>query len=84
MSDTAAYRLRQNRCVTRRVFLHSTTLIPAALASPELLRPRSGITAAPAVEVGAIEPCGSHLPIVRDVPLQPFVAQVTRLTDAAE
>jgi hypothetical protein len=85
MSDTIAYRLRQNRRVTRRVFLHSTSIIPAALASPELLWSRAGITTGrDALEVGAIEPCESSLPVVRDVPLQPFVAQVTRLMAAAE
>ena len=44
MSDTSAYRPRQNRRVSRRVFLHSTSIIPAALASPELLRPPAGMT----------------------------------------
>src|SRR5882672_1238212 len=85
MSDTTAFRLRQNRRVTRRVFLYSTSVIPAALASPELLRPRAGTTTPrPDLEVGAVEPCESRLPIVGNVPLQPFVAQVTRLIAAAE
>jgi hypothetical protein len=85
MSDTSAYSLPQNRRVTRRVFLHSTSVIPAALASPELLRPRVGMTTAHGdLEVGVIEPCGSRLPIIRDVPWQPFIAQVTRLIAAAQ
>ena len=85
MSDRSAYRLPQNRRVTRRVFLHSTSVIPAALASPELLWPRAGTTTPRAdLEIGSVEPCESRLPIVGDVPLQPFVAQVTRLIAAAE
>ena len=39
MSHTSAYPPRQNRRVSRRVFLHSTSVIPAALASSDLLRP---------------------------------------------
>ena len=85
MSDPSAYRPRQNRRVSRRVFLHSTSIIPAALAAPELLRPPAGMTTTRAVlDAGAAEPCESRLPIVADVPLQPFVAQVTRLIAAAE
>ena len=36
------------------------------------------------LDAGTVEPCESRLPIVADVPLQPFVAQVTRLIAAAE
>ena len=39
MSDTTGDRPRQNTGVSRRVFLHSTSVLPAALASPELMRP---------------------------------------------
>ena len=75
MSDTSAYRPRQNRRVSRRVFLHSTSIIPAALAAPELLRPPAGMTTTSAdLDAEAVEPCESRLPIVGDVPLQPFVS----------
>ena len=85
MSDTSTSRPRQNRRVSRRVFLHSTSIIPAALAAPELLRPPAGMTTPSAdLDVGAVEPCESRLPIVAGVPLQPFVSQVTRLIAAAE
>ena len=85
MSDPSAYRPRQNSRVSRRVFLHSTSIIPAALAAPELLRPPAGMTTPGAnLVVGTVEPCESRLPIVGDVPLQPFVSQVTRLIAAAE
>jgi hypothetical protein len=74
-----------NRRVSRRAFLHSTTALSAALAAPELLR----ASAAPAplsisLNVAAVEPCDSRLPLVRDVPLQPLIAQVTRLITATE
>ena len=82
MSNTRAYRPRQNRRVSRRVFLHSTSVIPAALASPELLRPLDG-TSTQRADLG-VTPSQSHLPLVIDVPLQPFAAQVTRLIAAAE
>ena len=36
MSDPRAYRQGQNRRVSRRVFLHSASVIPAALASAEI------------------------------------------------
>src|SRR5262245_39287394 len=85
MSDTSAYRPPRDRRVSRRVFLHSTSVIPAALASPELLRPLAAMSATRAgSEVLAGESCESRLPIVVNVPLQPFVAQVTRLIAAAE
>jgi hypothetical protein len=85
MSNTSASRPHQNRPVSRRVFLHSTTVIPAALASPELLQPLAAMTASCVdFDVSAGEPCESRLPIVVGVPLQPFVAQVTRLIAAAE
>jgi hypothetical protein len=86
MSDTSGYQRRPNRPrVSRRVFLHSTSMIPAALAAPELMRPPAGMTTTRAdLDVGTVEPCGSRLPIVADVPLQPFVSQVTRLIAAAE
>jgi hypothetical protein len=41
-------------------------------------------TARADLDVGTVEPCESRLPIVADVPLQPFVSQVTRLIAAAE
>ena len=85
MSDTSGYQRRSNGRVSRRVFLHSTSIIPAALAAPELMRPPAGTTTTCAdLDVGAVESCESRLPIVADVPLQPFVSQVTRLIAAAE
>ncbi len=85
MSDTPGDRPRQNTGVSRRVFLHSTSVLPAALASPELLRPSDAMTTPRAALGGqAGEPCESRLPIVGAVPLQPLVAQVTRLIAAAE
>ena len=85
MSDPNGYQRRPNRRVSRRVFLHSTSMIPAALAAPERLRLPAGLTAARAdLGVGTVEPCDSRLPIVAGVPLQPFVSQVTRLIAAAE
>jgi len=71
--------------MSRRVFLHSTSIIPAALAAPELLRRPAGMTTTCAdLDVGAVEPCESRLPLVAGVPLQPFVSQVTRLIAATE
>ena len=85
MSDTSGYQRRPNRRVSRRVFLHSTGIIPAALAGPELLRLPAAMTGTRAnLDLGSVEPCESRLPIVADVPLQPFVSQVTRLIAAAE
>ena len=84
MSDTRGDRPRQNNGVSRRVFLHSTSVIPAALASPGLLRLTDGMTTTRALAAQAGEPCESRLPIVGDVPMQPLVAQVTRLISAAE
>src|SRR5262245_13646056 len=84
MSNTSAHRPGRNGSVSRRAFLHSTSMIPAALASSELLRPSAGVTALCAVDVAAAETCEPRLPIVVDVPLQPFVSQVTRLIAAAE
>jgi hypothetical protein len=82
MSDTSGHQRCPNRRVSRRVFLHSTSIIPAALAAPELLRP-ADIATAP-LDLSAVEPCASRLPIVADVPLQPLVSQVTRLIAAAD
>ncbi len=85
MSDTSGYQRRPNRRVSRRVFLHSTSIIPAALAAPELLRLPADMTTTRAdLVVGTVELCESRLPMVADVPLQPFVSQVTRLIAAAE
>ena len=85
MSDTSAYRPGQIGRVSRRAFLHSTSVIPAALASSELLRPLAAMTTTCAdLDVAAIDACESRLPVVTDVPLQPLVAQVTRLIAAAE
>jgi hypothetical protein len=85
MTDTSAYRPRRNRHMSRRVFLHSTSILPAALAAPELLRRPAGMTTTRAdLDVGAVEPCESRLPLVVDVPLQPFVSQITRLIAATE
>ena len=85
MSHTSAYPPRRNRRVSRRVFLHSTSVIPAALASSELLRPPARTTMPRAdLDGEAVEACESRLPLVADVPLQPLVAQVTRLIAAAE
>jgi hypothetical protein len=85
MSYTSAYPPHRNRRVSRRVFLHSTSVIPAAFASSELLRPPAR-TAMPRADLDgeAVEACESRLPLVADVPLQPLVAQVTRLLAAAE
>ncbi|MGH8638457.1 MAG: hypothetical protein ACREUZ_15075, partial [Burkholderiales bacterium] len=69
--------------MSRRVFLHSTTVVPAAFAASELLRPPAG-TAMPRADGEAVEACESALPLVTDVPLQPLIAQVTRLLAAAE
>jgi hypothetical protein len=71
--------------VSRRVFLHASTVIPAALASSELLG-ASSASSTPAVlpSLAAAEACDSSLPLVGHVPLQPLVAQVTRLITAAE
>jgi hypothetical protein len=82
MSDMSSHQRCPNRRVSRRVFLHSTSIIPAALAAPELLRP-ADIATAP-LDLSAVEPCASRLPIVADVPLQPLVSQVTRLIAAAD
>jgi hypothetical protein len=73
MSNKGRFPSRHDQRLSRRAFLHSTSFIPAALASPGLLH---GALAA--------EACESHLPIVANVPLQPLVAQVTRLIAAAE
>jgi hypothetical protein len=84
MSNMSPYRPRQSRRVSRRAFFHSTSVIPAALASHGLLRPLAGMSPTHADDVVAGESCESSLPIVVGVPLQPFVAQVTRLIAAAE
>jgi len=85
MSHTSAWPPRHNRRVSRRVFLHSTSVIPAALASSDLLRPAARATM-PRVDLDgeAVEACESRLSLVADVPLQPLVAQVTRLIAATE
>ena len=80
MSRTGACQPYRNGRVSRRVFLHSTSIIPAALVSSELLRP----AALDAMPRAAVEVSESHLPLVTDVPLQPLIAQVTRLLAAAE
>ncbi len=80
----SAYRPRRNRPMSRRVFLHSTSIIPAALAAPELLRPAGTTTTCADLNVGAAEPCESRLPLVGDVPFQPLASQVTRLIAATE
>jgi hypothetical protein len=60
-------------------------MIPAALAAPGLLRLPAGTTTTRAdFEARTVEPCESRLPMVADVPMQPFVSQVTRLIAAAE
>src|SRR5262245_1673950 len=71
--------------VTRRVFLHATTVIPAALASSELLgaSPASSTLCA-SPDLAAAATCDSPLPLIEHVPLQPLVAQITRLITAAE
>jgi hypothetical protein len=75
----------RERRVSRRIFLHSTTVLSAALASPGVLRAAAATTASGApLDVAAAETCESSLPIVRDVPLQPLVAQVTRLIAATD
>ena len=82
MSDSSA---RRNRQVSRRVFLHSTSVIPAALASSGLLRPSTAAAMSRADRgCEAVEACESRLPLVTGVPLQPLVAQVTRLLAATE
>ena len=83
MSDTNAHRPGRNGRVSRRAFLYSTSVIPAALASSGLVRPLAAMSTSCA-DLGALDGCESRLPIVVDVPLQPFVAQVTRLISAAE
>jgi len=85
MSHTSAWPPRQNRRVSRRVFLHSTSVIPAALASSDLLRPAARATMPRGdLDGEAVEACESRLSLVADVPLQPLVAQVTRLIAATE
>ena len=82
MSDSSA---RRNRQVSRRVFLHSTSVIPAALASSGLLPPSTAAAMSRADRgCEAVEACESRLPLVTGVPLQPLVAQVTRLLAATE
>ena len=85
MSQSSAYPPHRISRVSRRAFLHSSSLVPAAFASSELLRP-AALAAMPCANLDgeAVEACGSSLPLVADVPLQPLVAQVTRLLAAAE
>jgi hypothetical protein len=74
-----------NRRVSRRVFLHSSYGLPAALASSELLRASAVATASSAsLGLAAAESCDSSLSLVTDVPLQPLIAQITRLITATE
>ncbi|WP_234800789.1 CehA/McbA family metallohydrolase [Luteitalea pratensis] len=71
--------------MSRRVFLHSTSIVPAALAVPALMRPPTDVTTACAgLAMGTVESCESRLPLVAGVPLQPFVSQVTRMIGATE
>src|SRR5262249_40890549 len=71
--------------VSRRAFLHATTVIPAALASSELLgASAAGSTPGVLPDLAPAESCDSPLPLVEHVPLQPLVAQVKRLITAAE
>ena len=85
MTHTSACSPHRNRRVSRRVFLHSTGVIPVAFASSELLRP-AALTAMPRADFDgeAVEACESPLALVTGVPLQPLIAQVTRLLAAAE
>jgi hypothetical protein len=85
MSRTSACHPYRDSRVSRRVFLHSTSVIPAAFVSSELLRPPT-LTAKACADFDGegVEACESHLPLVTDVPLQPLIAQVTRLLAAAE
>jgi len=85
MTHTTACPPYRNRRVSRRLFLHTASVVPAALASSELLRPPA-LTAMSRADFDgqATAACESHLPLVTDVPLQPLIAQVTRLLAAAE
>jgi hypothetical protein len=85
MSDANAYRRGRSRLVSRRAFLQSTTVVPAALASPELLGATGGTTTARAgSDLSVAQGCEPRLPLVPKVPLQPLIAQVTRIIAAAE
>src|SRR5262245_1264960 len=85
MGDPSAYRARHDRRVSRRVFLHSTSVIPAAFASSGLLSPPPAMAAVCGDPgAAALDACESRLPMVTDVALQPLVAQVARLIAAAE
>jgi hypothetical protein len=57
-----------NRTLTRRVFLCSSGVAPLIFLTPRLLHAQSA----------------SPLPLVNGVPLQPLIAQVRRLLEAAE
>jgi hypothetical protein len=74
----------RNRRLSRRTFLHSTTALSAALAAPELLRASASAPSSASLDLAAAAPCDSRLPLVADVPLQPLIAQVTRLITATE
>src|SRR5262245_23545325 len=72
-----------SRRVSRRVFLHATPVIPAALASSELLA-AAGSTPGVLPNQAVGESCDSPLPLIGHVPLQPLVSQVKRLITATE
>jgi hypothetical protein len=85
MNDPNAHRHHGTRGVSRRVFLHSTTLASTALASRQLLAAPAGMTGGNAIsDLAAAESCASNLPIVSNVPLQPLIAQIRRIIAAAE
>jgi hypothetical protein len=85
MNDPNAHRHYGTRDVSRRVFLHTTTLASTALASRQLLAAPAGMTAGNAIsDLAAAESCESNLPIVSNVPLQPLIAQIRRIIAAAE
>jgi hypothetical protein len=70
MSDANAYPRGRSRLVSRRAFLQSTTVVPAALASPELLGATGGTTTARAgSDLSVAQGCEPRLPLVPKVPL---------------
>jgi hypothetical protein len=71
--------------ISRRVFLHATTLASAALGPrPLLAATRDTTTLSVACDLAATESCESLLPLVNEVPLQPLIAQVKRIMAAAD
>src|SRR5262245_37444261 len=71
--------------ISRRVFLHATTLASAALGPrPLLAAARDTTTLSVACDLAATESCESLLPLVNEVPLQPLIAQVKRIMAAAD